>query len=307
MTTDMHQTASVLDSIRDPFLTVLGERVRTLRARRGMTRKMLAKEAGVSERHLANLETGVGNASILVLRQLAQALNCTIAEFAGEEPITSPEWLLIRQLLKGRDEQGLKQARQTLAELFGAGSLDPSRHGRIALVGLRGAGKSTLGRMLADDLRVPFVELNRNIERLAGCPVTEIYSLYGSAGYRRYELRALDEVIKTHPNAVIATPGGLVSEAATLNLLLMHCFTIWLQATPEDHMKRVIAQGDMRPMAGNREAMEDLRRILAGRVDFYAKADVSFDTSGRVLAEAYLDLRSKVLLHHVPATAEAAG
>ena len=300
----MHQTASSTDATRDPFLSVLGERVRTLRARRGMTRKMLAREASVSERHLANLETGVGNASILVLRQLAQALNCTIAEFAGEETITSAEWLLIRQLLKGRDEQGLKQARQTLANLFGVGALDPSRHGRIALIGLRGAGKSTLGRMLADDLRVPFVELNRNIERLAGCPVTEIYSLYGSAGYRRYELRALDEVIKTHPNAVIATPGGLVSEPATLNLLLMQCFTIWLQATPEDHMKRVIAQGDMRPMAGNKEAMEDLRRILAGRVDFYTKADISFDTSGRVLAEAYLDLRSKVLLHHVPAAVE---
>src|SRR6266404_4932602 len=269
----MHQTSSSADATRDPFLSILGERVRTLRARRGMTRKMLAKEASVSERHLANLETGVGNASILVLRQLAQALNCTIAEFAGEETITSAEWLLIRQLLKGRDEQGLKQA----------------------------------GRVLADDLRVPFVELNRDIERLAGCPVTEIYSLYGSAGYRRYELRALDEVIKTHTNAVIATPGGLVSEPATLNLLLTHCFTIWLQATPEDHMKRVIAQGDMRPMAGNKEAMEDLKRILAGRVDFYAKADISFETSGRVLAEAYLDLRSKVLLHHVPATADAAG
>src|SRR6202040_3779686 len=148
------------------------------------------------------------------------------------------------------------------------------------------------------------VELNRNIERLAGCPVTEIYSLYGSAGDRRYEFRGLDEGIKTHPNAVIATPGGLVSEPATLNLLLVHCFTIWLQATPEDHMKRVIAQGDMRPMAGNKEAMEDLKRILAGRADFYAKADISFDTSGRVLAEAYLNLRSKVLQNHVPGAIE---
>ena len=301
----MNQTAFSLDAVRDPFLSMLGERVRTLRARRGMTRKMLATEAGVSERHLANLETGVGNVSILILRQLAQALNCTIAEFAGEETITSPEWSLIRQLLKGRDEQGLKQARQTLAELFGAGSLDPSRHGRIALIGLRGAGKSTLGRMLSDDLRVPFVELNRNIEELAGCPVTEIYSLYGSAAYRRHELRALDEVIKALPNVVIATPGGLVSEPATLNLLLTHCFTIWLQATPEDHMRRVIAQGDMRPMAGSKEAMEDLKRILAGRADFYAKADISFDTSSRVLAEAYLELRSKVLLHRVPAAIEA--
>lgn len=303
----MHQTTALPNAIRDPFLLLLGERVRTLRSRRGMTRKMLAKEASVSERHLANLETGTGNASILVLRQLAKALNCSIAEFAGDETITSPEWLLIRQLLKGRTEQGLKEARQTLADLFGADSPDPSRYGRIALIGLRGAGKSTLGRMLAEDLRVPFVELNRNIEQLAGCPVTEIYSLYGSAAYRRYELRALDEVIKAHPSAVIATPGGLVSEPATLNLLLTHCFAIWLRATPEDHMKRVIAQGDMRPMAGNKEAMEDLKRILAGRMDFYAKADISFDTSGKVLAEAYLELRSRVRLHHIPVAADTPG
>src|SRR2546423_2898700 len=199
----MHQTASSADAARDPVLSVLGERVRTLRARRGMTRKMLAREASVSERHLANLETGVGNASILVLRQLAQALNCTIAEFAAEETITSPEWLLIRQLLEGRDEQGLKQARQTLADLFGVGILDPSRHGRIALIGLRGAGKSTLGRMLADDLRVPFVELNRNIERLAGCPVTEIYSLYCSARDRREQIWKLCRMVKSHPDRVI--------------------------------------------------------------------------------------------------------
>jgi XRE family aerobic/anaerobic benzoate catabolism transcriptional regulator len=278
----------------DDFLVELGERVRTLRARRGMTRKALAQAALVSERHLANLETGQGNPSVLMLRQLAEALNCSIAELVGEESIASPEWTLLRQMLRGRDESSLQRARATLVELFGADQ-DPTRTGRIAIIGLRGAGKSTLGRMLADDLGMPFVELNRDIERLAGCDVREIHSLYGGSAYRRYELRALEDTIATHPRAVLATGGGLVSEAATFELLLARCFTIWLRATPEDHMKRVIAQGDMRPMAGNNEAMADLKRILAGREAFYAKADMTFDTSGRSLADCYLQLRSAVV------------
>jgi XRE family aerobic/anaerobic benzoate catabolism transcriptional regulator len=259
-----------------------------------MTRKALAQAALVSERHLANLETGQGNPSVLMLRQLAEALNCSIAELVGEESIASPEWTLLRQMLRGRDESSLQRARATLVELFGADQ-DPTRTGRIAIIGLRGAGKSTLGRMLADDLGMPFVELNRDIERLAGCDVREIHSLYGGSAYRRYELRALEDTIATHPRAVLATGGGLVSEAATFELLLARCFTIWLRATPEDHMKRVIAQGDMRPMAGNNEAMADLKRILAGREAFYAKADMTFDTSGRSLADCYLQLRSAVV------------
>jgi XRE family transcriptional regulator, aerobic/anaerobic benzoate catabolism transcriptional regulator len=279
----------------DPFLTVLGERVRTLRARCGMTRKVLAREARVSERHLANLETGQGNASVMLLRQLAAALSCTVAELVGEDSVMSPEWGLLRELLRGRDESSLQRARHTLAELFGSGAPDPARSGRIALIGLRGAGKSTLGRMLADDLALPFIELNRVIERLAGCAVREIHALYGASAYRRYELRALEETVAEHAQAVIATGGGIVSEAATFDLLLTHCFTVWLRATPEEHMKRVIAQGDMRPMAGNSEAMADLKRILAGREAFYAKADVRFDTSGKPLAETYLELRTTLL------------
>ncbi|MDN4573050.1 shikimate kinase [Pandoraea cepalis] len=279
---------------KDPFLVALGERVRTLRARRGLTRKALALDAGVSERHVANLESGVGNASVLFLRQLAQALNCTLAEIVGDETTSSAEWLLIREILHGRDGEALTRARQALSELFAGSERDPDRRGRIALIGLRGAGKSTLGRMLADDMHVPFVELNRVIERLAGCPPSEIYSLYGASAYRRYELRALEAVVAEHPRAVIASPGGIVSDAATFNFLLTHCYTVWLQASPEEHMKRVVAQGDLRPMSGNAEAMDDLKRILAGRQDFYAKADMSFDTGGRVLADAYLQLRGRL-------------
>ena len=149
--------------------------------------------------------------------------------------------------------------------------------------------------MLAEDLGIPFVELNRVIERIVGCDVHEIHSLYGSSAYRRYELRALEETIAAFPQAVIATGGGLVSEPATFELLLSHCYTVWLRASPDEHMQRVVAQGDLRPMAGNLEAMADLKRILAGREAFYAKADLAFETGGRSLADAYVQLRSSVL------------
>jgi len=132
------------------------------------------------------------------------------------------------------------------------------------------------------------------IERLAGCPPSEIHSLYGASAYRRYEHRALEAVVAEHPRAVIASPGGLVSEPATFNVLLAHCFTVWLQATPEEHMRRVVAQGDLRPMSGNREAMDDLKRILAGRSELYGRADMTFDTSEKTLADAYLQLRDRL-------------
>lgn len=281
-------------SARDPFLAMLGERVRQLRARRGLSRRALAQEAGISERHLANLETGLGNASVLLLRQLAVALGCTIAELVGEEGLASPERLLIRQLLRGRDEDALKAARRALAEVLGSGGADPGRNGRIALIGLRGAGKTTLGSMLADDLEVPFVELNRVIEDVAGCEVREIHALYGASAFRRYEVRALEDTVARHPRAVIATGGGLVAEPAAFDLLLTRCFTIWLRATPEEHMSRVVAQGDTRPMAGNIEAMADLKRILTVREPFYAKADMTFDTRGKALADAHAELRDAV-------------
>lgn len=276
---------------RDPFLQALGERVRSLRARKGMTRKALARASEVSERHLANLELGVGNASILVLRQVARALDCPLAELLGDETAGSPEWLLIRDLLRGRSDDALRRARVALAELYGEAGRPDARTSRIALVGLRGAGKSTLGAALADALDVPFVELNTEIERVAGCSIAEIHNLLGPAAYRRYERRALEETIQLYPDAVIATPGGIVSDPATFNLLLSHCYTIWLKAPPEEHMQRVIAQGDLRPMAGNQEAMEDLKRILAGRSAFYGKADLQFETGGQSSGEAAARLR----------------
>jgi XRE family aerobic/anaerobic benzoate catabolism transcriptional regulator len=284
-------TEATDDSTRDPFLGALGERVRSLRARKGMTRRALAVASDVSERHLANLELGLGNASVLVLRQVAQALDCEIAELLGDETTSAPEWLLIRELLHGRGEEDLRRARMQLTELFGRAGKPAARLHRIALIGLRGAGKSTLGRMLADDFDMPFVELNGAIEQLAGCSLAEIHNLLGPTAYRRYERRALEETIQLYPDAVIATPGGIVSDPATFNLLLAQCFTVWLKASPEEHMQRVVAQGDLRPMSGNKEAMGDLKRILAGRAAFYGKADLTFDTSGKSLAAGFPLLR----------------
>ena len=296
--TDSRRDAGLVDGTRrDRFLIALGERTRALRARRGLTRKGLAKMAGVSERHLANVEMGVGNASIQFLRQLAQALNCTLAELVGDETASSPEWLMIREILRGRSDPELAQARGSLAAMFGAPASQAARRQRVALVGLRGAGKSTLGRMLADSWVLPFVELNRQIESVAGCSLSEIHSLYGPAAYRRYEKRALEDTIQRFPRAVIATPGGIVSDPATFNLLLAHCYTVWVRATPEEHMSRVQAQGDTRPMAGhsgNREAMEDLRRILDSRAAFYSKADEVFDTSDKTMEDCFVGLQEQL-------------
>ena len=276
---------------RNPHLIRLGQRVRSLRARLGMTRRAAAQAAGVSERHLAHLEYGVGNASILVLQQVAQALHCPVAELVGDETTSSTEWLMLRSLLSGRDEATLRKVREAVARLLGDAPAEQETHRRIALIGLRGAGKSTLGRMLAEELDCPFVELSREIENIAGCSAGEIQALYGQAAYRRYERRALEQLIQTHHDVVIATPGGLVSDPGSFNLLLSHCLTVWLQALPEDHMSRVIAQGDMRPMSASREAMGDLRSILEGRAAFYSKADLRLDTSAASLIETDQALR----------------
>jgi XRE family transcriptional regulator, aerobic/anaerobic benzoate catabolism transcriptional regulator len=277
----------------DEYLTQIGKRVRELRARRGMTRKILARDSQVSERYLAQLESGEGNISILLLRQIAQALDTPVESlvYAGAEPTV--ELVRAIEFLRGLRPEELTRARDLLSQEFGGVDAD-ARSSRIALVGLRGAGKSTLGAMLARKLDLPFIELDRLIEQEAGVPLGVIFDLYGQSGFRRLERRCLDEVIERFPKFVLATGGSLVSEPGTFDRLLTTCFTVWLRATPEDHMQRVIAQGDKRPMADNREAMTDLQRILAGREKLYGQADVALDTSGFTLAENFEKLASAV-------------
>jgi XRE family aerobic/anaerobic benzoate catabolism transcriptional regulator len=197
------------------------------------------------------------------------------------------------QSLARLESKQLLQARKLLADAFGA-SMERERRQRIALIGLRGAGKSTLGARLATTLRVPFIELDREIERLAGMSLGALLDLYGQSAYRRYERRALESVIETYERAVIATGGSLVSEPATFDLLLSACFTVWLTARPEEHMSRVMAQGDLRPMADNTEAMEDLRRILDERAALYSKADATVKTAGKSVDQSLALLASAV-------------
>ena len=269
----------------DGFLRLLGERVRELRARRGMTRKILAKDSGVSERYLAQLEGGQGNVSIVLLRKLAAALDVPLDRLVGDGPEDPPDLVHAVELLRNLRPDQLAQARETLARGFG--TIDPeARRRRIALIGLRGAGKTTLGTLLAERLDVPFIELDREIERESGISLGTIFDFYGQAGFRRLERTCLDRVIAEHPRFVLATGGSLVSEPATFERLLAACYTVWLHASPGEHMERVVAQGDMRPMAGNRESMADLQRILAGRTALYQRADADVQTGGRNVAES---------------------
>ncbi len=292
--TILHEEVMEEASAKNPFLVALGERVRAIRSRKGLTRKSLAAAAQVSERHLANLEYGEGNVSILVLVQIALALQSSLAELVGDVTTSSPEWLLIRELMEGLDEVELKRVRIALSRTLGKAPGESVVSARIALIGLRGAGKSTLGKMLAAELGFPFVELSREIERLAGCDLGEIQALYGVNAYRRYERRAFAEVVQAHTEVVIATPGGLVSDPSTFHEVLTHCTSIWLQAEPGDHMNRVRAQGDLRPMAASPEAMEDLKGILAGRAAFYSQAQWHLNTSAQSLEETFALLRNIV-------------
>jgi XRE family aerobic/anaerobic benzoate catabolism transcriptional regulator len=275
------------------YLRQLGERIREARSRRGMTRKILARDSGVSERYLAQLETGKGNISISLLRQVAGALNLPLADLVREGPERPVEFNLLVQTLGRLSSAELVEARQILGRSFGV-AIESERRQRVALIGLRGAGKSTLGLLLANKLGVPFIELDREIEREVGAPLGEIFDLYGQAAYRRAEKRALEAVIDRHERAVIATGGSLVSEPATFDFLLSACFTVWLKARPEEHMSRVFAQGDMRPMAASEEAMADLRRILAGRNALYAKADATIDTSGKTVEASTRELMTAI-------------
>jgi XRE family aerobic/anaerobic benzoate catabolism transcriptional regulator len=258
-----------------------------------MTRKQLARDSGVSERYLAQIETGKGNISVLVLRQLAKALNMSVDVLLFDGPEPPVEFVHAVEFLRRLSLDDLKIARQMLLHQFGG--VDPAaRHGRIALIGLRGAGKSTLGAALAERLEMPFLELDRLIEQESGLTLDLIFDFRGQAGFRQLERQCLEDVIQRYPRFVLATGGSLVSEPGTFERLLSSCFTVWVRASPEEHMQRVIAQGDMRPMSNNRDAMSDLKRILAEREVLYSKADIQVSTAGRSFEES-LDLLVQVL------------
>lgn len=274
------------------FLAALGRRVREIRERRGMTRKTVARDADVSERYLSQLESGEGNISIVLLRHVAAALDVSLPDLLAPAAEDTVEKRLIRRFLERLPQSRLEEVVFRLMRDFGHD--EAVRRKRIALVGLRGAGKSTLGHRLADEMRASFVELDREIERETGMPVSEIFALYGQAGYRRAERRTLERVLKDNERAVLSVGGGLVAQPDTYDYLLSNCYTVWVRANPEDHMARVVAQGDLRPMAGNDEAMDDLKRILDARDALYGRADATVDTSGELPDQSFAKLRRLV-------------
>ena len=234
------------------YLARLGERVRAWRGEQRMTRKQLAAASGVSERYLAQLEAGQGNMSVLLLRKVARAMGVSVERLVRE---------------------------------------DDGQQKPVALLGLRGAGKSTLGAKLADALKVPFVELDREVEKEAGAPLGEVFAMYGQDAFRRFERRALERVLSEYPQAVIATGGSLVTDPGTYELLLERCRCIWLKAAAEEHMSRVIAQGDMRPFKGRSAALDEIRKLLADRDRLYGRASATVDTTGKTARQSLADLR----------------
>ena len=283
-------SATITAVSNDRFLLSLGKRVRELRNRRGMTRKMMACEADVSERHLAQLETGEGNVSVVLLRRIAGALHVSLAELFTAETETQHEKLLIQRFLERLPAHRVEDAMFRLMRDFG--DEEKARRMRVALIGIRGAGKSTLGSRMGQELHLPFIELDHEIEKDTGMPLGEIFSLYGQTGYREIEKRLLERVFREHERAIISVGGGVVSEKETYDYLLANCYTIWIKARPEEYMARVIAQGDLRVMGGSGQAMEDLRRILEAREPLYRKADLYLDTSGHSVDESFAELKS---------------
>ena len=238
------------------YLGRLGERVRAWRTENGVTRKALAAASGVSERYLAQLEAGQGNMSVLLLRRVARAMNVPVEHLVRED--------------------------------------DSPRPARIALIGLRGAGKSTLGGKLAEALELPFIELDREVEKEAGANLGEVFAMYGQDAFRRFERRALERVLRENPRAVIATGGSLVTDPSSYELLLERCYCVWLKASPDDHMARVIAQGDMRPFKGRSAALDEIRKLLADRDRLYARAALAVDTSGKTVRQTLQEIRKSL-------------
>jgi XRE family transcriptional regulator, aerobic/anaerobic benzoate catabolism transcriptional regulator len=256
-----------------------------------MTRKVVAREADVSERHLAQLEAGEGNVSIVLLRRIAAALNVSLVElFAPVKELAEKQ--MIQRFLERIPNHRLEDVVLRLTREFSPG--EKVRRKRIALIGLRGAGKSTLGSKLALEMGVPFIEVDGEIEKDMGMPLGEIFSLYGQSGYRAIEKRTLERVLNENERAVLSVGGGVVSERETFDYLLAHCYTVWIKAQPEEYMRRVMAQGDFRVMAGSDHALEDLRRILEAREPLYRQADMELDTSGSSVEESFSKLKTKL-------------
>jgi XRE family transcriptional regulator, aerobic/anaerobic benzoate catabolism transcriptional regulator len=272
------------------FLALVGERVRRARERSGISQRALSELSKVSLRYLVQLEGGTGNVSIALLWRIAEALNHRIEWLVGADDPWTSEVVRCSELFRG----ATKEQRRRVMRVLDPDEPARLREKRVCLIGLRGAGKSTLGKVLGKELSLPFAELNSEIEEISGMPATEVMALYGTEGYRRLERQALERIVATSDAVVLAVGGGIVAEPETFTYLLRHFHTIWIKAAPDEHMERVRAQGDLRPMIRNPKAMEELNAILASREELYSKAGATVDTSGCSIGDSVQELLKAV-------------
>ena len=275
------------------LLETVGQRVQDARKRARLSRRELSEKSGVSQRYIAQLETGQGNISIGLLMNLAKALDLRMEWLVAEHDPWHSEVGTITRLLPTATKEQLKR----LLTILDPEHPSRRRANRIAFIGLRGAGKSTLGRLAAERLEVPFLELNDEIELASGMAVNEVIALYGQEGYRHLERSALERIVATHEAGIVAVAGGIVANPDSYSYLLRHYHTVWLQADPAEHMARVRAQGDERPMAGNPDAMDELRRILTSREMLYAQASANVNTSKKTLEASLADVLETIEEH----------
>ncbi len=281
------------DAKIEHLLVRAGERVRNARARIGISRRLLAEKSGVSQRYLAQLESGQGNISIGLLLRIAEALDLRIEWLLAEEDPWTSGTAMISSLLRS----ATRDQRERVLEILLPGNPSLKRASRIALTGLRGAGKSTLGRLAAAELGLAFKELNEDIEEASGMPAAEVMNLYGPEGYRHLERQSLERVVALHDKVILAVAGGIVSQPETFNYLLQNFHTVWLKAKPEERTARVPGQGDERPMAGNPDAMSELRNILTSREALYAKAEAHINTSNATLHDSLRAIIQAIKAH----------
>ncbi len=279
------------------FLMELGRRARALRTQSGQSRKTLAQKSGLSERYIAQLEAGKGNVSVLLLRRICHGVDVPLSTLFTSETAQSPLFDEFRDLLEAADAKRLDAARRALSEPTRQASGPVRRLDRVALIGLRGAGKSTLARLAAEHLHWPFFELNREIERDHGLQVNEIFPLYGQDGYRRLEQASIRGLTNRAGAMLLATNGGLVDDALSMEILLENYYTIWIKASPVEHLERVRAQGKTRIVADDEMALEELRAILGAREVQYARAHAIVDTTGKTVAQSLQDLRDVIAAH----------
>ncbi len=291
-----HASKQGVDDAVSALIQQVGHRVRSVRQSQGLSRRVLSERSGVSPRYLATLEGGEGNISVGLLTKLALALDTRVEYFLSHgELIRSPESRRILELF----EQADATTQASVLHLLDPHNVSAQKQERLCLVGLRGAGKSTLGALMSAAYAAPFIELNTELSRRAGMPVAEIIALYGQEGYRQLEADTLLTIIASYDRAVVAVAGGIVSDKTTFQNVLSRFHTVWLKTSPDEHMQRVQAQGDLRPMQGHPEAMTQLRGILKAREVLYAQADHVLDSTGKTVEQSQVELSGIIDEHQI--------